>query len=104
MRKPVSAVLFLAGELEDTHIEVEGLDKEAIQAKLKEVKSAYGTKHGEQEHSRLAPAGCVGPHGRCLNRIGLLPGGCLAPPGTRMTDKHTTPVDQHTTPGTSRPE
>lgn len=100
----MSAVLFLAGELEDTHIEVEGLDKEAIQAKLKEVKSAYGTKHGEQEHSRLAPAGCVGPHGRCLNRIGLLPGGCLAPPGTRMTDKHTTPVDQHTTPGTSRPE
>ena len=49
MRKPVSATFFLAGELEDTHIEDGGLDKNAIHAKLKEPKSAYSTKDDKQE-------------------------------------------------------
>ena len=47
--KPVSAAFFLAGELENAHIEDAGLHKKAIHAKLKEAKSAYGTKHGEQK-------------------------------------------------------
>ena len=36
----MSAALFLAGELDDTHIEDGGPDKKAIHAKLKEAKSA----------------------------------------------------------------
>ena len=38
-----------APNYKDTHIEYGGLDKKAIHAKLKEAKSAYGTKHGKPE-------------------------------------------------------